>query len=159
MSSFRLKTTIVMLDIALIICACSAAYIRYKEHHHLRYYKTAAGQITKSEVLKLEPLSKKTNEISYRANINYEYTIDERKFYGTQIRWHESIIHNKSWNDVNAMTSHYRRGKIVPVYYDPHHPNDAVLDLSFSYDFIYLTLILMFVSFTIGFIKKIFFSF
>ena len=58
--------------------------------------------------------------------IKYEYTVDGHKYTGNTITFGPPIRPNV--NKRRAQLSHYAVGKRVPVYYDPHNPERAVLE-------------------------------
>ncbi|MDR0966780.1 MAG: DUF3592 domain-containing protein [Myxococcales bacterium] len=152
MSSLRLKIGLAVLDIALVVSACTAGYVRYKEYRHARDYSIVLGQITTSELSTQERYSKGRWHTSHTALITYEYVVDDHRYWGSQIRWPLLIQSN---TDARELVRRYPRGKIVSVHYDPLNPEKALLDLSHSNEMLYLTFILLAVHLAIGIGKSI----
>lgn len=56
--------------------------------------------------------------------VTYEYTVEGVNYRGSKINFAEKI----SGEDIAPMLNNYPEGKIVPVYYNPAKPSEAVLE-------------------------------
>ncbi len=69
--------------------------------------------------------SKKKSKTVYRANIDYTYQVDGKKFYGDKISFGGTTTDRKA---AYKLTSKYPKNAQVSVYYSPDEPENSVLE-------------------------------
>jgi hypothetical protein len=96
---------------------------RTGELRHAANWPSTRARITKSAV-RLEHRSgaRDVTEVKNLPDIEYEFTLGDRVIKGTRV----SVADNTA--NVQEMLDHYKVGATVPVYYDPHDPEKALLE-------------------------------
>src|SRR5436309_2450806 len=84
-------------------------------------WPTAPGKITKSELL-----TEFHGSVSYKASIEYEYSINGTQHTSNKVRTRG--ISTKHRSDVAQLVEKYRAGQQVPVYYNPSNPAEGYLE-------------------------------
>ncbi len=90
-------------------------------------WPAAEGKILSSEIeRRTSSSSNGGSSTTYHAEVEYEYTVDGKKYYGDRVSFGQygSSDRGHASGIVNIFTA----GKEVPVYYDPENPGTAVLD-------------------------------
>ncbi len=70
--------------------------------------------------------------VEYSTDIEYAYTVAEKKYLGWRITWAPEAITDMPKTDAQKLADQYPTGKIVTVHYDPANPTITVLDTSVS---------------------------
>ncbi len=86
-------------------------------------WPAVAGVVDRSEVVET---SGRRGKRSYKAEINYSYTVDGRRHRGNKLTFLES-----SWSSparAAQVQAQYPVGAVVDVYYDPQNPARTVLE-------------------------------
>ena len=84
----------------------------------------ASGQIVSSHVS--TDRSKESDGVSYRARIEYEFLVKQRKFTGTRIAYGD---YGSSFRSVHEeIAKRYSKGKTVEVFYRPSDPKECLLE-------------------------------
>lgn len=94
-----------------------------------KYYPTASGRITASEVgsQSLDVSHSAGERIrTYSIDIEYKYDVDEKRYTAKKRKWHEAQTSFSAYHDSRARR--YPKGKQVTVYYNPKNPSQAVLE-------------------------------
>jgi Protein of unknown function (DUF3592) len=106
--------------IAIVIGVCSGAYLVWSlivQRGSKRWLQTT-GEMLESNV--------EEDSDGWRPRVRYSYVVQGKRYANERLYFHLS---NSSTE--RAATKHlspYPVGKTVPVYYNPRHPEDAVLD-------------------------------
>lgn len=130
----RIALGLVLLDLSLIACLGAAAYVRCAERRHLHHYKAVVGKIAQSKVVESSYERDGRLESVHRAVIAYEYSVDGRWLRGSRVRWFD--LFDRGAAQARGDVQRYRSGSLVPVYYDPDQPGQAVLELEYTNGFI-----------------------
>jgi hypothetical protein len=64
----------------------------------------------------------------WEANISYRYQVDERRYVGTRISLWDPKGRRRTKYEVNTFAANNPARSTVTVYYDPQHPENAVLE-------------------------------
>lgn len=70
------------------------------------------------------------NDPVYAADIRYDYTVGNQRYLGTRVGFGDLSSANSS--AAEAVLQRYIPGQQIPVYYDPDHPENAVLEPGFA---------------------------
>lgn len=92
-------------------------------------WPTVTGTVTASDVERQRSRSgtrRNRRKTSYRANVAYEYSVDETKYASDQVSFGEYASSNP--NFAQQIVNRYPKGKRVEVHYDPQQPEVAVLE-------------------------------
>jgi hypothetical protein len=81
----------------------------------------AAGTVTKSVVMR-----KESGKIQYVADVQYEYTVDDKKYQNDVVRVRGNSTDSKS--TVEKIVSKYPVESKIDVYYDKSDSSDALLE-------------------------------
>jgi len=101
-----------------------AGISKYREVRRARNWVATTGTVTESKVRSVRDRSSDTQAYESMPLVVYEYYVDSVKYRGTKINFAEKI----SGEDTAPTLNKYPEGKIVQVYYNPAHPNEAVLE-------------------------------
>jgi len=94
-------------------------------------WPTTEGKIIKSDV-KSEWIttgtgSSRRRQISYFADISYEYSVEGQKYISKKVSHGQYGSSNS--DRAQQIADRYPEGKIIQVYYNPDQPNKAVLEV------------------------------
>lgn len=95
-----------------------------KESEASENWPTTSGIITHSELSQSMSDGKKM----YAANVNYNFTVDEKAYTGDRISLTSNGTSTGSVGKVKETLQTYPVDANVTVYYDPEFPNNAVLE-------------------------------
>ena len=92
-------------------------------------WPSTSARILRAEIVKSEtaPDDEGFCEPIYYPILQYEFQVDNQIFFGTKLsnRGNETF---STYEEVNHRLEPFQVGSIVPVYYDPADPQNAVLD-------------------------------
>jgi hypothetical protein len=98
-----------------------------------QHWPSVEGEITSSyvqqDVRSIEDSSKKP---TFSPKISYQYSVGGKTYTGEKISFSGGEGGEKK-NKAQAVVNRYSSGKKVAVYYDPNHPEKAVLETGFSW--------------------------
>ncbi len=123
-STFMEKTVLPLL----VAVICIGLFVLYlylyiKSKKSLDWHKVE-GVILKSE---LEKFRMGAGEpVSYRARIEYSYTVAEKTYYSKRIFCGDFLRHNLPFSSEKFIEK-YKEGDVVNVFYNPHNLKEAVL--------------------------------
>ncbi|MFV0538642.1 MAG: DUF3592 domain-containing protein [Dysgonomonas sp.] len=106
-------------------------YLYIKSKQSLDWHK-AEGVVLKSELDKYRTGGELT---SYRAKIEYSYTIEEKTYHSKRIFYGDILRHNFSFSN-KKLIDKYKKGDVVNVFYNPHNPKEAVLQQGVHFEVI-----------------------
>jgi hypothetical protein len=86
-------------------------------------WPSATGVITNSDIQQ----SADDGKTMYAAEINYEFTVENKSYTGNRISLTSGNSRTSSLREVKKDLQKYPVGEKVTVYYDPELPNNAVL--------------------------------
>ncbi|MCH9693481.1 MAG: DUF3592 domain-containing protein [Gammaproteobacteria bacterium] len=88
-------------------------------------WPSTTGVITHSDVIEESSVD---DDSSYRADIRAHYQVDRKKYRLYEIYPGHSALGSSSNIELVRLSSRYRVGKSVPVYFNPLDPGEAVLE-------------------------------
>jgi len=101
------------------------AQLKLWEARRRRTWPAVMGWVVRSQA---QQVATDTGYV-YRADIAYDYTVGARKYTGQRVRFAEPGYGPKAQRDAALLTvQHYPVGQPMAVYYDPRHPEHAVLE-------------------------------
>ncbi len=102
-----------------------------------RHYRSAPGQIVRSD------LRSHSADEALRLEIEYRYSIGAREYVARRFRYHESSLLER--RQIEPLREAQRANASVEVFYAPEDPSDAVLDSTFgAYDLVTALALAMF---------------
>lgn len=107
-------------------------------------WPTTSGVITHSEIQQ----SESDGTTMYAANINFDFTVDNKSYSGDRISLSSGNATTSSIREVKKELLQYQLGANVTVYYDPEFPKNAVLQPGADF----FTYIVKYAPFLLGFI-------
>lgn len=105
--------------------------------HDAQSYSEAAGRVTHSEL----ESSSDSDGTTYRAEIHFEYTVDEERYEGDNYR--PFVIGSSDSSEARRAVKNYPVGKEVIVYYHPDVPERSVLERNITAMELFIPLFLM----------------
>jgi hypothetical protein len=91
-------------------------------------WPTVEGKIESSAVTQHQDNSNPDSSGTlYSANVRYSYAVNGRTYQSSTI-WSGTHYSSSSSGEQQQIVARYPPGKAVPVYYDPEHPEEAVLE-------------------------------
>jgi Protein of unknown function (DUF3592) len=104
---------------------------RGQANRALRNWQGVQGRILASEIERRRSSSGNGGtSISYYPVVIYEYEVGGRRYQGRRLSFGTEIGWGGFTNQAQKKVAQYPPGSIVPVYYNPENPNDAVLEVS-----------------------------
>lgn len=99
-----------------------------RKAHASEHWPTTSGRILTSEVSSHRSLnSSGTHTTIYEPKIVYEYVVNGQRYQSEQINF--SMVAGMSGSGyASTLVGKYPEGSIVPVFYNPDNPSEAVLE-------------------------------
>jgi hypothetical protein len=99
-------------------------YQRYQESKASETWPVASGTVVSSEVTRYRD----GDDILYRADVAYEYVVNETNYTGDKIALSEMNVNTSRPESAQKIADRYPVGQQVEVHYDPADPGKAVLE-------------------------------
>jgi hypothetical protein len=99
-------------------------YQRYQESKASETWPVASGTVVSSEVTRYRD----GDDILYRADVAYEYVVNETNYTGDKIALSEMNVNKSRPESAQKIADRYPVGQQVEVHYDPADPGKAVLE-------------------------------
>lgn len=92
-------------------------------------WPTAQAKILSSKIELGRNKSSETGQTyhTYTPHVEYSYEVDDNAYTGKQITFRRFFFYNNR-DDADAFSNRYPEGAIVPVYYNPAKPGEAILE-------------------------------
>jgi len=114
----RLAVLVVLALLFVVSCASLPQYLRIRKSPQ---WPTVQGVITVSETLFHHGRFE-----GYTGNIRYRYRVGDKEYLGTRLSF--EAVHLGTQDNWRQVLAPYPLGKTVTVFYDPAHPDVAVLE-------------------------------
>ena len=125
LNSIFMEKTVLPLLVAVICIGLFILYLYFyiKSKQSLQWYNVK-GTVLKSELD--ESCMGSGEPVTYKAKIEYSYTVAEKTYYSERIFYGDFLRHNLPFRS-GKFVEKYKEGDVVNVFYNPHNPKEAVL--------------------------------
>ncbi len=105
----------------------SSGYPSLSKQHAAKQWPVVQGTVVVSKVREKEQIGD-DEAASYNAEVAVVFDVQGNRYKIDEIYFSQSNAWTSNLGQVNRTVRQYKRGKRVPVYYDPFEPNYATLE-------------------------------
>jgi hypothetical protein len=101
-------------------------YQEYQDSKASEAWPVVSGTVFSSEVTSYSEYSNGRHRTYYRADVAYEYTVNDANYTGDQVAFSE--VNTSNPDPAQKIVDRYPVGQLVEIHYDPADPGKAVLE-------------------------------